>query len=236
VRRGPQEGRGRQGREVPLGNLGAGSDFTPFFHHGGIPSFDMGSGGDYGVYHSMYDTFHWMKSFGDPGFLMHATMARIAGITLLRLADADVLPFDYEEYAEELQRYVAELEGVAGASAEGKLALAELREAVAAFSASATRAKRALDASAGSAELNRALVLVEQDLVAPQGLSDRPWYKHTVYAPGAYAGYAAVLFPGVREPLDRGDWETARRELAVLVAALRRATARLDEVALLAAQ
>jgi N-acetylated-alpha-linked acidic dipeptidase len=236
VRRASQEGLDRQGREVPLGSLGAGSDFTPFYHHGGIPSFDMSSGGDYGVYHSMYDSFHWMKSFGDPGFQMHATMARIAGIALLRLADADVLPFDYEEYAEELQRYVADLEGVANAKAEGKLPLAELRETVAAFAASAGRANRALATTAGSAALNRALVLVEQDLLAPAGLSDRPWYKHTVVAPGAYAGYAAVLFPGVREPLDRGDWETARRELTVLVAALRRATARLDEVARLAGQ
>lgn len=235
IRRAQQESRERPRREVPLGNLGAGSDFTPFYHFGGIPSFDMGSSGDYGVYHSMYDSFQWMKKFGDPNFQMHATMARIAGIALVRLADADVLPFDYEEYSEELLRYAADLEAAVKSRGEGKLALDELRDAVAAFAASAGRANRALSAAAGSDTLNRALVLVEQDLLAPAGLSDRFWYKHTVVAPGAYAGYAAVLFPGVREPLDRGDWETARRELAVLVAALRRATARLGEVAALAA-
>ena len=73
--------------------------FRPFFDYAGIPSLDMGFGGDYGVYHSLYDDFYWMKHFGDPTFVYHATLARILGTVALRLDEADVLPFDYSAYA-----------------------------------------------------------------------------------------------------------------------------------------
>jgi N-acetylated-alpha-linked acidic dipeptidase len=223
------------GNDVPLGDLGSGSDYTPFFHHAGIPSLDMGSGGEYGVYHSIYDSFHWMKTFGDPEFLHHATMARMAGIVMMRLAGADVLPFDYAAYGAEVLRHVSDLEGRVKAQGEGKLDLRGVREAAAAFSSAGARAQKALAANAGRAGLNRALARVEQELLNPEGLVGRPWYKHTVYAPGRYAGYDVAYLPGVREATDRGDWETARREADALAAALRRAAARLDEVARLAA-
>jgi N-acetylated-alpha-linked acidic dipeptidase len=83
-------------------------------------------------------------------------------------------------------------------------------------------------------ELNRELVSVEQTLLAPEGLSGRTWYKHTIYAPGTYAGYAAEVLPGANEALDRQDAATFTHEAASLAAALRRASARLDEIARLA--
>ena len=219
-------------QEVELGILGSGSDFTPFFHHTGIPSLDIGSGGEYGVYHSIYDNFNWMKKFGDPDFAYHATMARIAGVIVLRLAEADVLPLDYEAYAREIERYADEAARAVG----GKLDVKSVRDAAAGFRAAAGRAMRAVRAAkaldaARAAPVNRALAGVEQALLAPQGLEGRPWYKHTIYAPGTYAGYAAATLPGVREAADRGDWETARREAAALADALRRATRQLDEAA-----
>jgi N-acetylated-alpha-linked acidic dipeptidase len=228
--------------DPPLGALGAGSDFTPFFHHAGIPSLDVGFGGDYGVYHSLYDDFYWMKNFGDPNFTYHATMARIVGVMVLRLVECDLLPFDYDAYAREIDRYRSELEEVAKTSPEGKLDFSALRDATAALLDSAARAQKTLDASgnaprdpARAAALNRKLVEVEQALLAPQGLGGRPWYRHTVYAPGTYTGYSAVLLPGVREAVDRKDWDAARREISSLVEALHRAAARLGEIARLAA-
>ena len=94
--------------EAPLGALGAGSDFSPFFDYAGIPSMDMGFGGDYGVYHSLYDDFYWMKHFGDPTFAYHAALARILGTMALRLDEADILPFDYPAYASEIARAESE--------------------------------------------------------------------------------------------------------------------------------
>jgi len=75
---------------------------------------------------------------------------------------------------------------------------------------------------------------VEQSLLAPEGLLGRPWYKHTIYAPGSYGGYEAEIFPGVHEALDWNDAGALRREADSLAAALRRAAARLDEIARLA--
>jgi len=83
-------------------------------------------------------------------------------------------------------------------------------------------------------ELNRALVSVEQDLLAQDGLAGRPWFKHTIYAPGSYAGYAAETMPGVSESIERNDPATLRIEADSLAAALRRAATRLDDVSRLA--
>jgi N-acetylated-alpha-linked acidic dipeptidase len=227
--------------DVPLGSLGAGSDFCPFLDHAGIPSMDVGSGGDYGVYHALYDDFYWMKHFGDPSFAYHAEMARILGTLTLRLSEADVLPFDYSAYAEEIERSVGDLEKQAGEGDEARVDLKLVKDGSAAFTAAAGRATRALEAvaparpdPAQARQLNRALVSVERALLAPDGLAGRPWYKHTIYAPGAYAGYAAVVMPGVSEALERHDSPTAQREALALGTALERASARLDEVTRLA--
>lgn len=220
-----------------LGVLGSGSDYTAFYHHSGIPSLDMGFGGDYGVYHSIYDSYYWMKTFGDPSFAYHAAAGRLAGVLALRLAETDVVAFDYAAYAAAIERYVAELERVAR-EAGGALDLKAVNDALAQMKAAAARADSAF-ASARFAmlpperlrELNRALASVEQALLHPEGLAGRPWFRHTVFAPGTYTGYAAVMLPGVREAVDRRDWATAQSEAAALAAALSRAAVRLDEAA-----
>ena len=93
---------------VTLGDLGGGSDFAGFYNVLGIPSFEFGFGGRYGAYHSAYDTFSWMDRFGDPGYLSHAAAARLAAVALTRLANADLLPFDYAEFGQALGQLVAE--------------------------------------------------------------------------------------------------------------------------------
>jgi N-acetylated-alpha-linked acidic dipeptidase len=227
--------------EVPLGALGAGSDFCPFFDHAGIPSMDMGFGGDYGVYHALYDDFYWMKHFGDPAFAYHATAARVLGTMALRFDEADILPFDYAAYASEIAHAANDLAVRAGAQTSRETKLKSVTDAAGELSAAASRASQALQGIASSTvdpakamKINRALSSVEQEFLAPEGLSGRPWYKHTIYAPGSYAGYAAEVMPGVSEALDRGDAATLRREEESVAAALRRAAARLDDIARIA--
>ena len=94
----------------PMTDPGGGSDFAGFYNHLGIPIADWGFGGESGVYHSQYDDFAWMTRFGDPDFAYHATAARIGAATVLRFANADVLPYDYLEFARTMQRYVAPIE------------------------------------------------------------------------------------------------------------------------------
>ena len=89
-------------QDVNVGDLGSGSDFTPFLQHLGVPATDIGSHGPYGVYHSVFDNFAWFTKFGDPTFVYEKEMAQVFGIQAIRMASADVLPFDYEEYAKEI--------------------------------------------------------------------------------------------------------------------------------------
>jgi N-acetylated-alpha-linked acidic dipeptidase len=222
--------------DAPLGDLGAGSDFCAFFDHAGIPSLDMGFVGDYGVYHSIYDDFYWMKTFGDPTFAYHATLAKLLGTVTLRLDEADVLPFDYPAYAWEVSRAANSAATRAQEAGVANEKVKSVVEASAQLTASAARTSAALKKTHGSLaltkenQINRELVLIEQSLLEPGGLTNRAWYKHTIYAPGSYAGYSAELMPGLNEALDGMDRAAIDREAEALTAALQRASARLDEI------
>jgi len=227
--------------EASLSALGAGSDFCPFLDHAGIPSMDIGFGGDYGVYHALYDDFYWMKHFGDPTFAYHAALVRIIGTIALRLDEADVLPYDFTAYASEIARASADLASRAVQPGGDPAAAKAVSEASVQLTAAAARAAQALQSLSGSpltpaeeAELNRTLAAIEQSLLSPEGLAGRPWYRHTIYAPGIHAGYAAEIFPGPNEALERKDRAAFRHEADALAAALRRAADRLEEVARLA--
>lgn len=227
--------------EPAIGALGAGSDFSPFFDFAGIPSIDLAFEGDYGVYHSLYDDFYWMKHFGDPTFQYHVALARVLGTLALRLDEADILPFDYPAYAQEIERAANDAFVRASRDTNDADSVKPVVDAAAQFSDAAARASQALHSSAAAGldpakagDVNRALASVDQALLAPAGLAGRPWFKHTIYAPGSYAGYSAEVLPGINEALDRNDSTTLRLEADSLAAALRRASARLDDVARLA--
>jgi N-acetylated-alpha-linked acidic dipeptidase len=216
--------------DAPVGDLGSGSDYSAFQQHLGVPSTDISSTGPYGVYHSVFDNFAWFKKFGDPDFIYEQQMARVFGLEALRMADADVLPYDYEEYGKEISAYL----DTAKKRAEGKLGERALE-----MSAVNAAAKRFQEAGAKilvkqknpprePARLNQALRGAERALLVPEGLPHRPWFRHAIYAPGEYTGYAAVVIPGVNEALDKGDAERARQQLAVLAAALERAAKLLE--------
>ena len=225
--------------KVPLAGLGSGSDYSAFLDHAGIPSIDIGFGGPYGVYHSVYDDFYWMKHYGDPTFAYHAAMAQILDTLALRLDEADVLPFDYPAYALEIEHATTDV--YVHASQPDQEALEETLDAVAHLSASAHNASEALRAISGApidpakaAQINRALAEVEQALLAPEGLPWRPWFKHTIFAPGIHDGYATETIPGENDALGRNDSATLRHEGDVLTAAFLRAAARLEGIAQMA--
>ena len=212
-------------QDAPVGDLGSGSDFTPFFQHLGIPSTDMGSNGSYGVYHSAFDDFAWFKRFADPDFAYEQEMARIFGLEILHLADADILPFDYESYGKEITAYLeAARDRAETAFGKKGVSFAPALEAAARF----TRAGAAISAAQPTAPeerqgINRALRDTERALLLPDGLPGRPWYRHAIYAPGRYAGYAAAVIPGVNEAISDGDRRVAEQQLGALTEVLGRA-------------
>ncbi|HLZ39714.1 MAG TPA: M28 family metallopeptidase [Candidatus Sulfotelmatobacter sp.] len=216
--------------DVPVGDLGSGSDYTGFLQHLGIPSADISSTGPYGVYHSVFDNFAWFKKFADPDFIYEQEMARVLGLEAIRMADADVLPYDYEEYGKEIAAYLdAAQKRSRDKFGERALDFAAVNAAAHRFQSAGTKIlAKQRSAPRDAQRLNQTLMDAERALLLPQGLPHRPWYRHAIYAPGEYTGYAAVVIPGVNEALDKGDSERARQQLAVLAAALERAAKTLE--------
>jgi N-acetylated-alpha-linked acidic dipeptidase len=218
------------GEEVHIGDLGSGSDFTAFFQHVGVPSTDIGSEGPYGVYHSVFDNYKWYTENADPKFVYLQQMARVFGLEALRMADADVLPYNYVDYAREISSYIDAAKRKAASQGDGSLDFAPARAAAARFSAAAGRVHaRQIAASGDLAQLNLALRQTETALLSQAGLPNRPWFRHTIFAPGEYTGYAAVVIPGVNEALSAKDNGLAAQQLAVLTNALTRAAQTLEE-------
>jgi len=219
------------GEDAHLGDLGSGSDFTPFLQHVGVPSTDIGSGGPYGVYHSVFDNYAWFTQNADPGFVYLQEMARVFGLEALRMADSDVLPYDYVTYAREIAGYIDAAKRRAVDERVGPLDFAPAQAAAVRFAVAAEKAHELQVAPSGDlAKLNLALRQTETALISDAGLPNRPWYKHTIYAPGEFTGYSAVVIPGVNEGIDAKDVNRTTRQLAVLTDALDRATRTLSSV------
>ena len=260
-------------QDLPIGALGSGSDYATFLDHLGISSLDLGYGGedDGGQYHSLYDSFDHFMRFGDPGFKYGVVMSETAGRVVLRMADADVLPYSYGALADTVARYADQLHKLADDSrthteqldklidahaytlaadptvtyvpppAETPVPFinfAPLDNAVAKLKASAAAYDAAYKTAAAQgfklddmrrAELNERLRGMEQDLLSPQGLPGRDWFKHMLYAPGLYTGYGSKTIPGVREAIEQRQWDTANQYSTIVADALNKYSTDLDK-------
>ncbi len=266
----------RQRPDLHLGALGSGSDFTPFLQHVGIASLNIGFGGEDGggIYHSIYDDFYWYTHFADTTFVYGRALSQTGGTAMMRLADADLLPFDFSDFAETMQTYIKELkdlskkmqdeirernkeidEGVFTATADPKKTyvppkkeevppyqdFAPLENAVDAVVHSAAEYHKALEhaeanggaalASASLDEVNRLLIESERKFITPDGLPNRPWYKHQLYAPGFYTGYAAKTMPYVREAIEQKQWKQADEGVVVVAHCLQDEAKLIDDAA-----
>jgi N-acetylated-alpha-linked acidic dipeptidase len=214
--------------DVRIGTLGSGSDYTPFIQHLGVPSTDIGSEGPYGVYHSVFDNYNWFIKFADPTFVYEQQQARVFGLEILHMADAEVLPYDYQLYGKEVVGYLEAAQKLATTkdlTLDFTAALASANRFAAA--GTAVRATQSAPPSDPTA-LNQSLRDAEEALLNPEGLPKRPWYKHTIYAPGEFTGYAAVVIPGVNEGIDAHNVARTQSQLAALTAALNRSAAILE--------
>ncbi|MGA9365632.1 MAG: M28 family metallopeptidase [Bacteroidota bacterium] len=248
----------RQRSDWRIGALGSGSDYTVYIDHLGIASLNMGYGGedDGGIYHSIYDDFYWFTHFSDTDFSYGRTLAQTAGTSVLRLADADLLPLEFKPVAEIIQKYLDGLkkllknmqdeihernkeisEGVFTATSDPKekyvppsveevppfLNFAPLENASEALTRSADRYEKVLKKVRESSDkspkgsavrtINQMLIKSERKLTDDAGLPGRPWFKHMIYAPGAYTGYGVKTIPGVREAIEQKKWKEAEKEI-----------------------
>jgi N-acetylated-alpha-linked acidic dipeptidase len=141
------------------------------------------------------------------------------------MADTDVLPYDYETYGREISNYIEaakkKAENEFGASAPRFDAAAEAaRRFERAGEKISAHQKKAVDV----VRLNQILRQAEAALLIPEGLPNRPWFHHVIYAPGQYTGYAAVVIPGVNEAIDKHDLDRTKRQLELLTSALDKAS------------
>jgi N-acetylated-alpha-linked acidic dipeptidase len=231
--------------ELQLGRLGSGSDYTAFIDHLGIPSVDGGFGGDYGVYHSVYDNFYWMSHFGDPEFIYHQAAARYLGLLAFRTASADIAPLRFSNYGaamkddlDEIRTDVARRARTASGSPFAP-DFSALLKAVGELEAAGRASDAATDAllMSGSPgaflKMSEALAQVEQAFLNKDGLPGRPWFKHQLIGPGLTTGYAPWPFPALREAVEKKDKAMFEAESKKVVAALEAGVAKLRAAAAL---
>ena len=252
--------------------LGSGSDFTAFQDFAGIPSIDMGFGpdpkalGDKGGavyhYHSNYDSFHWMSTYGDPGFHYHATVAKLWALFTAKLAETPVISLNATDYALAIQAYLSNIESKVDAMSAGitteeseseararpvpsssvgsisnlKLSFKSLHEAasnllIAAVKHDSWAAELAEEAGEDIPwwkwftkiklyyrirRVNEKYKFLERSFLHEEGLDGRPWFKHVIFAPGLWTGYAGAVFPGLQEAIDAEDYRNAERWVGII--------------------
>ena len=253
----------RDREDLRIGALGSGSDYSSFIDHLGVASLNFGYGGEDngGIYHSIYDDFYWFMHFSDSAYVYERALAQAAGITVLRLANADLLPFAFTNLAETVQGYIKDLQSLRDRRAEQiaernrqieeglfkftsdprdpvtaparqqpapQFNFAPLLNALDSLNHSASRYDRAYSRAVAEGRsviakgVNERLVQAERALTSTEGLKNRPWYVHMLYAPGFYTGYGVKTIPGVREAIEQGQWQDADREIARAASALER--------------
>ncbi|MEK7216966.1 MAG: transferrin receptor-like dimerization domain-containing protein, partial [Chloroflexota bacterium] len=213
--------------------IGSGSDHTVFLNHLGRPTIGLGFSGPYGVYHSMYDDFYWMNHFGDPGYRYHRLLAQLWGVVALRLANAEILPFDFAAYADSIRQFVKELQRTR--AVRRRLDLRPVFQRIAEFGAAGRKLNQAIASALASGQLNpqaaeglnRRLMEVESNWVIPGGIPGRPWFKHILYA--TRFTYAHLELPGLTEAAEKSNWALAQEQTRILEEAFARNAALLRD-------
>lgn len=218
-----------------ISTMGSGSDFTAFEDFAGIPCIDVGfaSGPEDPIYHyhSNYDSFHWMDMYGDKGFEYHITMSKILSLLAAKLIEEPVIPFNATDYAIGLGKYLDSVKAVPTDLAIAQGAFSNISAAITSF----LSASRDFDASASDLSLqattstpspslyssiratNTKYKYLERQFLYAKGLDSRTWFKHVVFAPGLWTGYAGATFPGLVEALEDKDEEGVRKWTEIIV-------------------
>lgn len=224
-----------------ISTMGSGSDFTAFQDFAGISSIDVGFGAGpedpIYHYHSNYDSFHWMDTLGDPGFQYHITIAKIISLLAAKLVEEPVVQFNATDYAVGLETYLHSVKTTAAEYEVDTPALAQqfkkiskaisfFQEAATEFDAKASKVEEMLASGLNlraTSQLYKAIrtintkyKLLERQFLHEGGLDSRSWFKHVVFAPGLWTGYAGATFPGLVEAVDDHDDERVERWAGII--------------------
>jgi N-acetylated-alpha-linked acidic dipeptidase len=226
-------------RAFRLGALGSGSDYVGFLHHAGVASLNLGFGGADagGVYHSVYDTLDWFRRFSDGEMVYGKTLAQVMITTLVRLADAPVLPFEFHTLSRTIHGYLEDIQKGAQKGGgtvdvrEVQTQMTRLHAASQAYDAELNALMQRVSSIAPEklVKVNETLEHAERTLLLADGLPHREWYRHQIYAPGLYTGYGVKTLPGVREAVEGKRWDEANQQARRVAVALRAMCGQVEE-------
>jgi N-acetylated-alpha-linked acidic dipeptidase len=200
--------------EGEISPLGSGSDYASFYQNG-ITSIDIGSDGGKKDpiyhYHSNYDSYHWMSTFADPGFKLHAAMGQFLSLILYHIADDDLIPWDLPNAAIVLHSYYAELNETISESDLPSLDIGPIGAAIEEFT---TRAEHIASVAQNALAFNDIVTLkvvnskyrdFSRGFASAGGLPGRETFKNVISAPGIDNGYGADVFPAVQDSVNAGN-------------------------------
>jgi N-acetylated-alpha-linked acidic dipeptidase len=189
----------RGANEPPLGNLGGGSDHIGFYTHVGIPSWGGGMGGP-SLYHSNHDSFSFYERFVDSSFKMGPLVESVFGVMALRLANADVLPYNISRYGADLRIHFEGLQKLTNGYDKSETAFSfyALIKAADALKKAGEESEAALKTvnEANKKAINAELLLLERLWIDKQGMPYGSWYRSLYASPDPYSGYASWMLPG----------------------------------------
>jgi N-acetylated-alpha-linked acidic dipeptidase len=225
------EWRGTAASDVELAALGSGADFVAFQDFLGLPTLQMEFDfeGSYGAYHSNYDTRRYVEQFSDPGFAVGRTLVQTLGLSVMRLAAAQILPFRYSHYAQKIGEFLTAAGAWSGPPGV-RLDLERSKALAGRIAARAETIERNFDAQLANGafadgrtrRINDRLVLVEQSLLDESAPPEQRWYRHVIYGWNIYSLYQGQPLPGLAEALRTGDQARVEAEVNRIEAALAR--------------
>ncbi|UJP63928.1 M28 family peptidase [Mongoliitalea daihaiensis] len=195
--------------EPTIGNLGGGSDHIAFYMHVGIPSISGGAGGPT-LYHTNYDNLHFYEKFADPSFKMGGAVEQLVGIMSLRLANADVIPYQVSRYAKDLdghftnaERGIKNFHPVFMGFEQSRAAIASMKSAAESLDEkiATSLASNSLD-SKKAQQINQALLQLEKAFIDPKGMYFGSWYRSLYAANDPFSGYASWILPGIQYEIE----------------------------------
>ena len=207
--------------EPSIGNLGGGSDHIAFYMHAGVPSLSGGAGGP-NLYHSNYDSFQFYEQFVDPEFQMGPMVEHMAGLMALRMANAELIPYNLNRYAADLKLHFTnatkKIKGYDQNFEGFNSSTAAIRSLEATSKMLTTQLQSFLEEGGLSKKdqraLNQQLIALEKSFLSEQGMYFGKWYKSLYASSDPFSGYAAWILPGLEYEIalkssDRlEEWDT----------------------------
>lgn len=195
--------------EPAIGNLGGGSDHIAFYMHVGVPSINGGASGPT-LYHTNYDNLHFYEKFADPSFKMGGAVEQLVGIMSLRLANADIIPYQVSRYAKDLDGHFTSSERGVKSFNPTFVGFEQSRAAIASMKTAAESLDQQLAAALISNQLdnkkaqriNQAMLALEKAFIDPKGMYFGSWYRSLYAANDPFSGYASWILPGIQYEIE----------------------------------